>query len=353
MNSVRQSEFFKNLDDYVIHLRWLFIISDGNSVSQEDIVQLSVSLCKQIGLAELCTEKDKENFTNNCIYEFSTYEQYITKKQRCFVLSDYLNPKGQPLNDIRETTSRYQSKEDKERYLMSWIVQMKDASNLLFKIGESSFYLFRGENNTVVEVEIKMTVESNGMMLINNPTIKSDTKNAMYFLHQVISAFSVMLDVICLGNGINYDVLQEISGVVLPKRDKEEIAKLVGSIELANYYLTQLSPVNISTSQPYKGIAKDLKKYIANTSDDVIAHIINYHNLPDDEERIKWVGKKTDASRFCDWFNIKTSEWNKCFVLNDGKPLNDNNKNRTATYMEGDGKGIIPEVLSKYPQQNQ
>lgn len=240
MHNQLQSTFFHHIDDYVTHLRWLFIISEGKPILLEDIVKLSEALSKQIEQAEACTEDVKKAFIQSCISKFSKYEQEVVDKQSLFLLSDYLNPKGRLLSEIRDSISRYQSNIDKEKCLTSLIIQMKDASNLLFKIGKSNFRIFRGEGNTVVEAEMNMTTATNGIMLIKSENIHSVTKDAMCFLYQVFEAFSAILDAVSLENIIDIGILQVRSGVTLCNRDKDRITRIIGSTEQVNYYLNEM-----------------------------------------------------------------------------------------------------------------
>lgn len=349
MNNSQQEIFFSNINDYTAHLRWLFLITkDDTQLKSDDIVSFMESLYDQLGKYDKGTEEFKKTFINDGLSEFLKYEEYAINQQDMFELSDYVDPKGKLLVEIRNALSSLSTKEDKERFLLSVIVQIKDSSNLLFKSGEYNFSIRRGKNNTSVCCEFMANTDICGINLVNNDKIISTTKDAMCFLFQIVDAFSAIIDTVCLENNFSTSVLSQKAGVVLCERDIDKISNLIGSEELTRHY--------INNGNLYNGLSKELRDngFISDATDEILSHIIKYKNLPIGTDKIIWKGKPVDAVRFCDYFGVNiTSEWNKCFELCDGKKLKHSHRNKggdnDVVFKEEDGRCTINVILSKYP----
>lgn len=110
----------------------------------------------------------------------------------------------------------------------------------------------------------------------------------------------------------------------------------------------KLSQYKENLPKGYIGIAEKLSHYIKGATDYALTYIIDRKKLPPEkqEEKPIWIGDKADAVRFCDKTGLKISEFNKCFVLFDGKKLLDANRSKD-TYIDGDGKAEITNIIQE------
>lgn len=105
----------------------------------------------------------------------------------------------------------------------------------------------------------------------------------------------------------DYSVFDALEGILGEMSNQKEIR-----ISLIDY----LKKNTKNSDNPYKGISKDLQKYVEGLTDEIFYHIVKHKELPQNAIPLKWRGIPTDGIRLMKWLEMTPAPFKKCFGAN-------------------------------------
>ena len=129
--------------------------------------------------------------------------------------------------------------------------------------------------------------------------------------------------------------------MVISHKIASQTSDLYGFLCILNLHLDSMEAI-ISKSVKWEGLFNELHAsgYISTTKD-IFTHAMEYQQLPGGS-KIKWLRSKSDAMYFCDRYNFKLPEFNKCFIHKDGKSFAQNNRT------DSNPRPPLPDILKNF-----